>query len=84
MVKCTECLKEHPPNDWPWEKFNVPVFWTLPDDGAKITCKSCGEQFKMEEVILTQIPCGNRRVLCHFCVDDDWMYLATNKGVFKS
>jgi hypothetical protein len=63
--------------------YDKPVYWSLPDDGASIRCKSCGIIFKCSEVILTQIPKDDsRQVLCKECVDDDWLELATNLGMF--
>lgn len=82
-MKCTQCLTEHPPNDWPWKKYNNPVYWSLPEDGDSITCRDCKRKLCMNEVILTQIPCGHRLVVCKECVDKYWLSIAVNLGMFK-
>lgn len=82
-MKCTECLTEHPPNGWPWQLFDKPVYWSLSDDGALINCHECKQDKQMSEVILTQIPCGHRLVVCKECIDKYWLSVAENKGLFK-
>jgi len=79
---CVECLTEHPEPDWPWEKFNKPVYWSLPNDGAKIKCRDCDENLNCSDVYLTQIPCGHRLVVCKECIDKHWLSIAEYKGVF--
>lgn len=82
-MKCSECFREHPPNDWPWAKFPKPVYWTLPDDGDGFHCKDCDEKRSHKQVILTQIPCGHREVICTLCIDEYWMTVAQYLGLFK-
>ncbi len=83
MSKCLECLTEHPKGDWPWKKYDKPVYWSLPDDKAPIKCRDCGRALQMFEVILTQIPCGHRLVVCKECIEKDWLELATYLGMFN-
>ena len=69
----------------PWPHFDKAVYWHLPDDGAPIHCGSCLKQLKCSEVILTQIPKDDsRQTLCMECVDDDWLALATDLGIFPN
>ena len=81
-MKCTCCYREHPKGGWPWRIFDVPVYWSLPDDGASITCKDCNQEKPMEDVYLTQLTCGSRRVICLDCIDEDWLKIAHNEGTF--
>lgn len=69
---------------YPFKHYDDPVYWSLPDDGAKIRCHSCKKQLDCKDVILTQIPKDNsRQVLCSDCVDEDWLEQAKYLGEFK-
>jgi hypothetical protein len=81
-AKCLECFTVHPPKGWGWKLYDVPVYWSLPDDGSPIKCADCNKEKLMSEVILTQIPCGSRRVICKDCIDDYWLTVAKSMGVF--
>ena len=64
-----------------WQRYDIPVYWHLPDDGADFKCQSCEHYFKHNEVILTQIPKdASRLVLCMECVDPNWLKLAKDMG----
>lgn len=66
-----------------WKHYNVPVYWTLPDDGAPIRCGECGVNDKCENVILVQTPDDKRQVLHKECCDEDWLKSSTFLGEFK-
>ena len=63
--------------------YDYPVYWQLPDDGAKFKCTSCNEYKNHTEVILTQIPIDDsRRVICLECIDESWFKSAKDLGIF--
>lgn len=82
-MKCMECFTEHPPKGWPWQLYDTPVYWSLPGDGAKFNCHDCKQYISHKDVLLTQIPCGHRLVICKECIDKYWLSIAKDLGVFK-
>lgn len=80
---CRVCYDFHPKGDWPWEKFPVPVYWSLPNDGAGFTCSDCRQKKSHKDVLLTQLSCGARSVMCKDCIDSTWLTLAKDMGTFN-
>lgn len=82
-MKCSTCYREHPPAGWGWTLYDKPVYWALPDDGASFQCRDCGQDKSHKDVILTQITCGSREVICKDCIDANWLDMAQNLGTYK-
>lgn len=82
LIKCPDCLQEHPSKGWGWTLYPNPVYWLLPDDGDGFTCRDCNIKKSHKKVILTQIPCGHRQVICRTCVDEYWLSIAKNLGAY--
>lgn len=83
LEKCPNCLKKHPPDDYTWTRYPYPVYWLLPNDGDGFICRDCNVKKSHKKVILTQIPCGERQVICRECVDESWLSAAKNFGLYK-
>jgi hypothetical protein len=81
-VKCSTCRRQHPTPDYPWEKFDTPVYWSLPDDGALFKCDDCKDRGPASTMLLTQLTCGHRSVIHKECIDEYWLSVARDLGTF--
>lgn len=62
----------------------APCYYHLVDDGASMRCQGCEELFNPNSLIITFTP--NKaipKILCPDCVDDYWLEIATDLGMFK-
>lgn len=73
-----------PVDMWPEEFKDAPCYYHLPDDGAPMRCSDCGKSVNPTTLVWTFTPDGTwPQVLCTECIDEDWLKLATDKGVTK-